>query len=41
MDGSKHCEARFPLDVVQMASSTSRFAAAIAWDGIEDDNEHE
>ena len=31
--------ARFPLDAVRMASSTSRFAAAIAWDGIEDDNE--
>jgi len=29
---------RFPLDVVQMASSTSLFAAAIAWDGIENDN---
>ena len=31
--------ARFPLDAVWMASSTSWFAAAIAWDGIEDDNE--
>jgi len=32
---------RFPLDTVWiwMASSTSRFVAAIAWDGIEDDNE--
>ena len=31
---------RFPLDAVRMASSTSRFAAAIAQDGgIEDDNE--
>ena len=30
---------RFPLDAIRMASSTSRFAAAIAYDGIEDDNE--
>ena len=29
----------FPLDAVWMASSTSQFAAAIAYDGIEDDNE--
>ena len=29
----------FPLDAVQMASSTSQFAAAIAYDGIEDDSE--
>jgi len=29
----------FQLDAVRMASSTSRFAAAIAWDGIGDDNE--
>ena len=31
--------ARFPLDAVRMASSTSRFAAAISWDYIEEDNE--
>ena len=30
---------RFPLNAVRMASSTSQFAAAIAQDGIEDDNE--
>ena len=30
---------RFPLAAVRMASSTSRFAAVIAWDGIEDDSE--
>jgi len=30
---------RFPSDVVRVASSTTQFAAAIAWDGIEDDNE--
>ena len=30
---------RYPPDAVQMASSTSQFAAAIALDGIEDDNE--
>jgi len=29
----------FPLDVVWGGSSTSQFAAAIAWDGIEDDNQ--
>jgi len=31
--------ARFPLDAVLMASSTSQFAAANTWDDIEDDNE--
>ena len=30
-----------PTDALRMASSTSRFAAAIAKHGIEDDNEHE
>ena len=35
-DGRRTCQ-RFPLDVVRMASSTSRFAAAIAWDSIDDD----
>ena len=33
------CGPCFPLDAVRMASSTSRFAAAIAYEGIEDDNE--